>query len=397
MNAKKLLTIIIILLLCILFGITSRLIVSPTEYSNSDFFSFWLSGRMLQSSQNPYNAEGWIRAHYEYGAEWISDATFLYPLPLAFLFIPFGVFNLYPAFVVWVWLSQILLLVSISLLFSIFGTEQRHYVIPVALGVLLYRPVIPLLVNGQFSAAFLLVIVGTGMLWERKYWMWGGALLSLLFLKPNIGVPIIALTSLYLVVRKSYRGILGVGVGGVGILVLGLMLDSNWVWEYLGVLQSKQAETFGYSSTIWGLSGLMVGFDQVHMLMLGILLTAGIGGYFSLIVVRRKSITPLQGLALSVTTALLVTPYLWPYDQTLLILPILLTIAALKKHQFPYLVCALFFVVVDIAGWLLFGWTAKIQMENPNSLLTLLVFGLLMFVLQWEKVQPAIEIADSSK
>jgi hypothetical protein len=385
MNARKITSGLVIVLLCVLFGGTSRLIVSPTNYPNSDFFSFWLSGRMLQSYQNPYEAEGWVEAHHTYGAKWISDPTFLYPIPLAILFIPFGAFDLYPAFVAWVWLSQILLLISALILFPLLGENRKHFIVPVALGILLYRPVISLLVNGQLSAIFLLAIVGAGRLWERGRWFWGGAALSILLLKPSIGVPIIALAGLFLLVRKSYRGLAGVGAGGMGILLVGLLLNPNWVSEYLGVVQSKQSETFGYSSTLWGLSGLAVGFDPTYTILLGAILTLVICTLYFLAIRRWKTMSPLHGLALSVAVALFVTPYLWPYDQVLLWLPMTLSMPALIKQRAPYLVSALLFLGVDIIGWLLFGWSATIRMENPNSLMTLLVLGLFAIILRREQ------------
>lgn len=378
---KKQIAFLFIVFICILFGFTSKLIVHPDNYPNSDFFSFWLSGRMLSSGQDPYEAEGWVGAHYKYGAEWISDRTFLYPLPLAILFVPFGLLPLYIAFLAWVWLSLILLWTSVALLLSSFGVNWKHYVTPIVLGILLYRPTIPLLVNGQLSAIFLSVIVGSGVLWERGRWLWGGVLLSILFLKPNIGVPILALVVLYLLVYKSYGGLLGIVLGGAGILITGLLFDSAWIGKYLDVLQGKQLETFGYSVTLWGLFALAVDFHRNLTFLLGVFFTLlGCSSY--LIKIVKTRLAPLQGLALAVTIALLITPYLWPYDQVLLILPIVISMLAMKNRRLPYLVGALSFILLDIFGWLLFGWSLRLQMENPNSLLTLLVLVLLLLALR---------------
>jgi len=380
MNSRITKTVLIFVMSCLLIAATSKLIVSPTDYPNSDFFSFWLSGRMLQSYQNPYEADGWVQAHYTYNAHWISDSTFLYPIPLAILFIPFGAFDLYSAFVAWVWLSQFLLLISIALLFPLLGNNRKHYIVPLALGILLYRPVIPLLVNGQLSSLFLLAIVAAGLLWERDQWVCGGVTLSVLFLKPSIGIPIVGLVGLYLLVRRQYSGLLGLATGGLALLVLGLLINLNWMGEYLDVLSSKQSETFGYSATAWGLSGLAVHFDQPYTVALGLLITV-LGVLFFLFMLVRKRLPPLHGLALAVAVALFVTPYLWPYDQILLLLPMLLTIAALKDRGAPYIVNALVFLGVDIVGWFLFAWSTRIQIENPNSLLSLLILGLFAFTL----------------
>jgi len=324
---------------------------------------------------------GWIDAHYVYDAEWISDPTFLYPIQLAMFFVPLGILDLYDAFVLWDWLSQTLLLLAVLLLLPLFGGARKHYVLPIALGILLYRPSIPLLFNGQLSAFFLLIIILVGGFWEKEHWIWGGMLASLLFLKPNLGGPILVLLGLYLVIQKKFRGILGIGLGTVILLIIGWVYDPDWVGTYLHVLQSKHSLTFGLSATVWGLSALICDFKLYPTLIIGSIIVLLVLILYFLLLTKVKEITPLTGVAISISTALLVTPYLWPYDQVLLFLPIILIMAILKNSGFPYLGTVMVFIGIDIAAWILFGISARRGMENLNALLSVIVFGLQAFLL----------------
>ena len=77
-----------------LFGISAWIIVSALDYQNSDFFTFWLAGRLLSNAQNPYNSGLWLEGHRLYGAEWVPNSILPYPLPLALITLPLGLYPL---------------------------------------------------------------------------------------------------------------------------------------------------------------------------------------------------------------------------------------------------------------------------------------------------------------
>src|SRR5512146_543776 len=81
------------------FWLVALKVISPVDYANSDFFTFWLSGHLAALGQDPYVAGTWIAAHYQFGATWIPNATFIYPQPLSLLFIPLGLLPVHGAFV----------------------------------------------------------------------------------------------------------------------------------------------------------------------------------------------------------------------------------------------------------------------------------------------------------
>jgi len=371
----------IFLLSFILFGLISERIVSRTDYPNSDFFSFWLAGRLILSHQNPYLANEWINGHHLFGADWISDPTFLYPLPLAFIFLPFGLLNIYQATVFWVWISQVMLLIVVLLLLPLFGVDGKHYILPIVTGIILFRPIVSLLLYGQIGAFLLLTVVVASIMWDKKRWIWGGIIISLSVLKPNIGIPMLALISVYLFFRKYYQGFIGMLLAFIMMAVMACVYNPNWIWEYFEVLKSKQAQTFGYTPTIWGLAAFVSQFNLSTTLLTGSFITLPLLVMYIIIVTKLKGITPLEAVSFSVIIALLITPYLWPYDQIILVFPIVVIMATVRKVTNLYLRSALVFLIVDIVGFLLYWISIKIQMENLNSILSLLVLGIYALIL----------------
>ncbi len=92
---------IIIPFIAITFFIIARTIVNSVDYHNSDFFTFWLSGRLASQGLNPYDRQFWIAGHHQYGATWMPNETFIYPLQVSLLFIPLGLLDLFQAYILW--------------------------------------------------------------------------------------------------------------------------------------------------------------------------------------------------------------------------------------------------------------------------------------------------------
>ncbi len=207
-----------VLILGLTYIISNAIVTSYENPANSDFFSFWLAGRMVNSGEDPYSATAWEDGHQRYNSTWLSDPEFLYPLPLAFLFVPLSFLLVEQAFIIWVWITQMMLLVALMILLQYFGTQKKHYILPLILGLILFRPILPLLKNGQLSALILIIVVSTITLWKNKYWFWGGVLISLLLLKPNIGLPYLGLITVYLLLQKKWTAISGILASAFGII-----------------------------------------------------------------------------------------------------------------------------------------------------------------------------------
>lgn len=367
---------LLILFLCILFLVIAVRVVDPVEYPNSDFFSFWLAGRMMWTGQNPYATTQWIEGHHQFGATWISDPEFLYPLPLALFMAPLGLLSLYNAYIVWVVLLQCMIAISVFFLLRLrTNPKLKHYIFPAVVGIILFRPVFITLYNGQLSGILLLISALVIHLWGKEKWWQGGVILPLLALKPNVGIPMLALLSFWLLIQKKYRLLVWMILSAIALLIIGLIRDPNWVAEYLTIGNAKLSQTFGYSPTIWGLAAYLSGFKLDPTLIFGGLAAVIIlGGCLSLLITKRAQLSPALACSLIIVTTLLITPYTWTYDQLLLIIPIIVTMLEMMDRQYPFLLSASLFLLYDVLTIFLLVISARIEMEVLNSLIPLIIY-----------------------
>jgi hypothetical protein len=309
----------------------------------SDFFSLWLAPHLLLQGQDPYLTDIWVPAHDTFGARWISDPTFLYPLPLAVLLLPFGVFPLDVAAVLWVFLSLVaVLLVARKLIASWQPGQLLPYLLPALAGIMLFRPTFLTLLVGQMEILLLLCLGGTALLWERGKWLKGGLLASVVMLKPQIGLPLLALTGLWLLVHRRWTGLAGMGLAALILFAIGAVFDIGWVDRWLSIGQGKVSGVFGYTPTVWGVSATVCHHQHPCTSLLGgvlsiVVVTAGLW-----ILLPRKVLHPMNAIGVIIPVVLLTTPYLWAYTQVMLIIPILLVMGKMYQRKLPYMLVATF-------------------------------------------------------
>ncbi len=375
--------------LAVVFFVIATSIINPVEYPNSDFFSYWLSGKLVSIGQNPYNNQIWISGHYQFNATWISDATFLYPLPLAILFTPLGVLPLYHAFVIWDVLTQFMIFFAIILLMMANSNKVfNHLILPLFAGVILFRPTIVTLLNGQLSGMLLLIIAGIIYLWEKGKCVQGAILLAILVLKPNLGIPIIGLLCVYLILRKQVSSLVTLITSCILLAFVGLAQNPNWVTEFWNVGNTKLSQAFGISPTIWGISGYFCNFSRNCTIGYGMFVSLlFIIGYLYLLVKKHNILSPSLAVGLAVTITLLLTPYTWAYDQLLLVAPVVTIVMLLAKDGYRYLPVSLLFIAIDIFAFLLLGIAAKIQLDIWNASTPLFIFCLLVLYLSKNKLE----------
>jgi hypothetical protein len=228
-------------------------LVNAIQYLDSDFFTFWLAGRMNWTGENPYSSFQWIESHHIQGAKWIPNPSFPYPLPLAYFLAPIGLMEVKEAYTVWMYLSQAAVIVSVLLMISLYvQLEQKYYLFPILAGVILFRPTIVTFLNGQLGAWILLFASISIWLLEKEMFLIGGIILAFMLLKPSLGVPILGLMVLWGIAHKRWRMIFGIGLGAVMLFIIGAIRDREWVFEFVRSGSNKLLNNFGYSPIFWG-------------------------------------------------------------------------------------------------------------------------------------------------
>jgi hypothetical protein len=284
-----------------------------------------------------------------------------------------------------------MIILSATLLLKSYpATLQNHFLLPIFLGIALFRPTIVTLHNGQLAALLLLTITFTVYFWEKDKWWQGSVFLPFLALKPNLGVPLLLLLSFYLVIRRQIAALVFGGLCGLALLLAGLAQNPDWIMEFWKAGNTKLSQIFGFSPTVWGLSAFFCQYE--------IGCTIRYGGFVCLILLivfvfyvakNGKTLSPTLVTGFAITVMLLVTPSAWPYDQLLLVLPILTVTMNLAKNDYPFLPVALIFLALDALAFLLLGISASIEREYWNAIVPLFVFFLLTWFLSMKRpMQP---------
>jgi hypothetical protein len=358
-------------------------VVNSQDYLNSDFFTFWLAGRMTWTNQSAYAADQWIGARQLYGLTFIPDPIFPYPLPLALLFAPLGLLPVKTAYIVWVACSGMMIAASVLLLLSETIRRQKgvHLILPVFLSILVFRATLLTLRNGQLGAFLLLATCLAISCWQKGRWRLGAVILSFLLLKPTIGVLVIAFAAIWLLLHRNWKAILTLAASGAGWLSIGFLQNPRWVSLFLSSGLRKTSETLGHSPNLWGLGSAVCGPGAICTVGLYAALFMGILLLTVLVLIARRNAPPLAVFSLALPAAVLLTPYIWPYDHILMLVPIAFVTIRMFEAGFPYLVTALFPISMSMLSiGLLFlalassqdAWSALL----PLTCLALVVWGL---------------------
>lgn len=375
---KLLLLFIIVLLLSL---ISIRIAFSQ---SLNDFFQYWLASNFILSGLDPYDANLWLEGHVKaFGPGHMWSRTFIYPLPTAVLFIPFSFFTYRAAYSIWIFLSMLAIIGSAVFFFSITkpadlsGKEQLSYLFPLIAGVILFRPVFPLVYNGQIGSFILLMIVLTVNSWNKGKWFLGGVLIMLSTLKPQLGVPLIFLLFIWAILEKNYRIVAGMFLGGMGLLIAGWLIDINWIGRYLKIGPQSALQKISIHPSVWGGANYLCSYTDPCSTIVGIFAALVILALFAYLLYRfHGKLSPIQIVCLSICITLLITMKLWVYDQALLIFPIIFGISVMMKlKRFPYLLISSIFILIDVFAFVLLYVASTIRMDTWNLLVTLLVFG----------------------
>jgi hypothetical protein len=223
---------------------------------------------------------------------------------------------------------------------------------------LFFVPLIRSLTTGQKGTLCLLLFTGTYLLLKQKRRFAAGAVFGLLLFKPQL-VLVIGAVMLF---KKKWRFLAGVAVSALAFMLLTATLGSDVCWQYvrfcIGV--TEYVHTSGYdlykSHCLYGFLALLAGGKAT----LAVKCAAAIGAvliFGMLWQTVRGTLHPqdehfdLRFSALVLAT-LLLSPHLFTYDLTIMLLPMwLVTLAAVRGllandtgRKMVWLVAAMFVV-----------------------------------------------------
>jgi hypothetical protein len=359
------------------------------DYLNSNFFFFWLSGRMELTGENPYDQTQYLAGHDAAGATWRPNQIFPYPLPLSLFVLPLGLLSLSNAYIAWQFASQIIVAITVLTLLNHWKEPaQRRLFVPMMVFLLFFGPVYLALQIGSIGAFTLLVVLVSILLLEKEKSLLAGAVLSLTILKPPQGLTLLLLAGVWFVARKDWKAILGVVCGGLVLLAIGMIQDPLWVVKFRGASQAVMDRTQGIHSNVWAFSYLICKGTSPCSTILGGVGALTLLGLGSLFLWRNQAqLSAWEAFNVIIPIGFVSTIYLWAYDQILYIIPIVWIVGTLVERKKSYIQAFIFLVVLILASFTalaLHAYTLKDVWSLGN---TVIVLGMALWLLylNWKK------------
>jgi hypothetical protein len=263
-----------------------------------DFNSFWGAGRALLEGRNPYDYEVIQEILYPR-----ATANFNYPLYIAVLIVPLGLFDLETAKNIWLTVSEVLLILSLYLLRRpVRGSTGGMVFTTVACAA--FVPTLIAFYDQQTSmfALLLLSVVYYGL--QRERHGLAGAALALSLIKPQTMV----LPLLVTLPRLRRKGLISFAITLASMLLIAFGLMDDWPYHWWTSASWITREAGRAVPTVWGLSWFLTsGYWLGVLLSLTLLATVVINTEFSY----------------ALTVGLLLPVYMKPYDLVLLFIPVL--------------------------------------------------------------------------
>jgi alpha-1,2-mannosyltransferase len=297
-----------------------------------DFFTFWGGGRGLLENANLYATDDWARITRAHGSVWFPNPIFIYAPITAIFFAPLAALPVELAAILWVWLSEIIIALALVIIIRDLRWTRAFVFAPFwALGLIFFLPVLLTLLMGQASALILILVVATARLWNREHWFWGGVVLGATLIKPQPIAFLLPMLALWLILNRRWRGLSGLVLSLTISALAALILYPNFIFDWQAAVQSKVGGVAARMPTIWGITADLFGNGWLTTASaLGLIFVITI---FCIIQIARWRATRLELIAFLATVSLIVTPYLWNYDQVLLVFPMIVALIRLEQRR----------------------------------------------------------------
>jgi hypothetical protein len=349
---------------------------------NSNFFFFWLSGRMVVTGENPYDSLQYLAGHDAAGVTWKPNLIFPYPLPLSVFMVPLGLLSITKAYFALQITSQVILTgAALAVLAQWRSLSHWRMLVPVVLFLLFYGPAYLTLKVGAIGALALLFVLLSILSFGSGRSVLGGAFLAMTLLKPPQGLTILLLAGIWILARRDWKAILGIGLGGLGLLIIGLIQDPYWLVKFFNASRAVMDRSQGVQSNVWAFASLACGGRSLCSTTFGVAASLGVIGLGAIFLWKEHNrLSTMEAFNIIVPLGFLATIYLWSYDQVLYVLPITWITGTLVERTKSYLPAFVFLVVttlVSLAALSLFAYTLKDEWSLAN---TVIVIAMLLWL-----------------
>lgn len=311
-----------------------------------DSIAYWSAAQLLLQRENPYDHGAVLALEQMHGYRDQRPLVLRTPPWSLFTVAPLGWFSPFLAWVIWIGLSLTCLLLAIRICIRLYGLDAPANMF--ALAGYTFAPVPACLVSGQMGLVLLLGIV-LFLVWQEDRPFWAGAALVLPFAKPHLLSLFWIVLLFWLVHRKQSRMLFGFLAALTVTAGFPLLFDIHIFPHYRAMLQTSAIA----NEFIPALSGVLrLLFFRRFFWMQFLPLVAGIVWALRFFSKNRPTWDwRVHGPALLIVSVL-VTPYEWLSDETLLLPAILqgvaFTYAARKNLGWAAKLAVVLFALLDL-------------------------------------------------
>jgi hypothetical protein len=346
-------------------------------YEGRDFHCFWLTGRIVVSGGDPYDATQYVPAIRTVPPSPADALTrcgqrLAYPPWTGMALAPFGALPLPTAATLWASLAVMATVLGINWTWQLVGKRRIPWPL-VALLVVGTVPFINTVFEGQFATFTFAFTAGAALSMRSGRGMAGGIATALLSVKPHTTIGFAAAVLVLAILRRRWRFLVAAGATGLGLAGISQLLRPGWIVEFVGGT-AELSRSIANRSTIWNLAGSV----PLALVLIALLLTAVV------VLIRGRGVDDGDILGLAVSFSLVVAPYEWNHDYVVLVIPWCMTIAhgrQLRPLLRRTLMYATLIVAVPLLWWMwriaaLFGSGDALFVVVPILTAVLLAFAI---------------------
>lgn len=272
---------------------------------------------------NDFLLIAWQPGH-ELLAKGSIDTNYPYPLWTVVVLIPFILLPLKASLFLWFVFNLMMLAASLAIFIQLFDFGPSLLsLVPLVVISGYYPPVIYGLWYGQLTTFSLLALALSTRYVLRGNWIGLGIILGLSFIKPQIMILPAGLLLLFSLWQRNWRTLFGFGTTILTLILISLPFVSSPAQIIGGGVASHLETYIGISGTLWGLC-LSLGLSIFVPIIVSLGLMIWIGWIWLPFVCGAKvSVNQMLFLfSAAVLTNLIIIPYSWIYNLTLLLMPL---------------------------------------------------------------------------
>lgn len=354
------------LLTCVLIALIFGLMLGAALYLpnalpvNSDFSALYYTDLALVRRTPIYDLEAVeeiaLRATKNAQPGKFFLARFPYPPWYALATFYLGLLPAQAAAALWFELNLAMLFLSVWLLTDGWSGRLRLIAFPAAL---MFLPTLGTLAVGQYDFPILLGTALTIYAARRKHAAFSALGIALLTFKPHLGALTILAALFWLIVQKNdfgRRTLRLTVLSSISLFAAGFIADPNWIVNYPAMLLTYGSEgnvsacSECVSLPVYLSRALFDGSLARAAALAAILLLICLALFF----IRRRTLAHSHETLFAATTlgALLVSPYLYNYDFTLLLIPFAILV---RENNLPQRIFVAFCYALPTIAILAFG------------------------------------------